>query len=88
VARRSLRRLCYRHLAGVGDRAHEWFEDTGFAVHLRRRLTAAEAAAVGPVVDIRGTPEARARYAAARDRLPPVAHQLAVAELRERGAPA
>lgn len=51
-------------LDGLGDaQLGEWTEWTGFAFHLRRRLNAAEAARVGPVVDIRGTPEARARAA-------------------------
>lgn len=51
-----------RQLRGVGDSAAgEWREWTGRAVHLRRRLTDREAATVGPVRDIRGTPEARRR---------------------------
>ena len=34
------------------------------AFHVRRRLAAREVALVGPVADIRGTPEARERAAA------------------------
>lgn len=51
-----------RQLAGVGDAAlGEWREWSGRAFHLRRRLSAREQLAVGPVVDIRRTPEARRR---------------------------
>lgn len=42
----------------------EWREWTGRAFHIRRRLTADEQLPVGPVVDIRRTPEARDRAAA------------------------
>jgi hypothetical protein len=58
--------LCARRaaelLAGLGDaQLGEWREWTGAAYHLRRRLTAAEAVDVGPVRDVRRTPEARRR---------------------------
>lgn len=53
---------CERQLAGVGDPAlGEWREWTGRAFHLRRRLTRSEQREVGPVVDIRRTPEAHRR---------------------------
>lgn len=39
----------------------EWREWTGRAFHLRRRLSVREQRGVGPVVDIRSTPEARRR---------------------------
>jgi hypothetical protein len=53
---------CGRQLAGVGNPlAGEWREWTGRAFHLRRRLTAREQLAVGPVIDIRGSEEARRR---------------------------
>lgn len=60
-------------LSGSGDATlGEWLE-TGFvAVHLRRRLSAAEVLATGLTVrDVRGTPEAEARLAAVRAWLPP-----------------
>jgi hypothetical protein len=51
-----------RQLNGVGDpAAGEWREWSGRAFHLRRRLTAREARTVGPVLDVRATPEARQR---------------------------
>lgn len=57
-------RRAYAELAGLGDPAlGEWQDWTG-TYHLRRRLTAAEAASVGPVLDVRGTPEAAARVTA------------------------
>lgn len=53
---------CERQLSGVGDPVlGEWREWTGRAFHLRRRLAAREQRDVGPVVDIRGSEEARRR---------------------------
>ena len=46
----------------MGDAGRgEWREWSGRAFHIRRRLTAAEERVTGPVLDIRGTPEARQR---------------------------
>lgn len=39
------------------------------AFHIRRRLTSAEQARVGPVLDIRRTPEAKRRALRLEDRL-------------------
>jgi len=56
-------------LEGYGDAAlGEWVEWTG-VLHLRRRLTPAEAAPIGPVLDVRGTPEALTRFQALPARL-------------------
>lgn len=64
--------IAERVLEGVGDRfAGEWREVGQCAVHLRRRLTAIEAAEIDPVCDIRGTPEAAERVRAMRRVLPP-----------------
>jgi hypothetical protein len=53
-----------RQLSGVGDALlGEWRETATRAVHLRRRLTEREQRAVGPVVDIRRSDEARMRAA-------------------------
>lgn len=53
-----------RQLAGVGDTLlGEWRETGTRAVHLRRRLSEREQRAVGPVVDIRRSDEARLRAA-------------------------
>jgi len=53
-----------RQLTGVGDPTlGEWREWTGRAFHIRRRLSARETQRVGPVVDIRRTPEAVRRAA-------------------------
>ena len=58
-------------LDGVGDPTlGQWEEWTGKAFHVRRRLTPAEACAVGPVVDIRGTPEQHRRFKRVRAALP------------------
>jgi hypothetical protein len=63
-------------LLGVGDvLAGQWeengFEQGGIAYHIRRRLSASEAAQVGPVIDIRGTPEAARRLRLVAHLLPP-----------------
>lgn len=59
-------------LAGVGDAAAgEWRETGDAAVHIRRRLSAAEAARVGPVRDIRGSWDARKRVQRMQRYLPP-----------------
>jgi hypothetical protein len=60
--RPALEAECDRQLAGVGDAAlGEWREWSGRAFHLRRRLSVREQRDVGPVLDIRRTPEARRR---------------------------
>lgn len=70
-------------LEGVGDASlGEWTEWTGVAFHVRRRLTAKEQAIVGPVVDVRGTDEARRRMEAAWLDLPPVVRRIAREEIR------
>lgn len=56
------RRRAESALSGLGDAgAGEWREWSGAAYHLRRRLTSVEQGGVGPVVDVRGTVEARRR---------------------------
>jgi hypothetical protein len=51
-------------IKGAGDaRLGEWEEYTGFAFHVRRRLSAREQRSVGEVVDIRGTTEEVRRLA-------------------------
>jgi len=58
-------------LAGRGEAPlGEWWEDNPIATHLRRRLTPEEAAPIGPVVDVRGTPEGARRLAAVQAYLP------------------
>jgi hypothetical protein len=57
-------RRALRVLDGLGDPTlGEWREWTGRAFHIRRRLTPAEESVVGPVVDVRGTEDARRRAA-------------------------
>ncbi len=59
-----------RQLRGVGDaEAGQWPEWTGRAFHLRRRLSVREERDVGPVLDIRRTPEAHRRAARLGDLL-------------------
>lgn len=70
------------NVGNVGDAGRgEWRDWTGRAFHLRRRLSAEEEMAVGPVVDVRGTPEAVKRYEALRNKLPPAALAMARIEL-------
>ena len=62
IIKAVLWREAERQLAGVGDASlGEWRETGGVAVHLRRRLSGREQRAVGPVVDIRRSDEARMR---------------------------
>lgn len=67
----TLRAWALRELDGVGDVTRgQWEEWTGRAYHVRRRLSEAEEAVIGPAVDIRGKPEALERLAAVRKWLP------------------
>jgi hypothetical protein len=81
VLKPTLHARALKALDGVGDRQHEWHQWTGFAYHIRRRLTAEEAQWVGEVRDIRGTPEASARYRRIAALLGPTARHLASEEL-------
>lgn len=77
----TLHARALKALDGVGDRAHEWHEWTGFAYHIRRRLTAEEAQRPGEVRDIRGTPEASERYRRMAAMLPAQSRRLAQEEI-------
>lgn len=58
-------------LHGLGDSAlGEWHESSEIAYHIRRRLSVLEQKEVGPVIDIRGTDEARRRLAKVRQWVP------------------
>ena len=68
-------------LAGVGDaNLGQWQEWTGFAFHVRRRLTAEEQAITGDAIDCRGTDEWQKRYDAMKDKLPAPALGMAIQE--------
>lgn len=70
-------------LEGVGDATlGEWWEIGTIAVHLRRRLSLAEAVGVGPVVDVRGTWEMTKRLNAVRRYLPEPLQRLPDAALQ------
>jgi hypothetical protein len=65
-------------LGGVGDRSRgQWFERGRLAYHVRRRLSEAEEAVVGPVVDCRGTEEWEKRFEALKAVLPSAARLMA-----------
>jgi hypothetical protein len=82
ITARVAEKLARLALEGVGDaRLGEWVEHRRIAVHVRRRLTLDEALVTGPVVDVRGTPEARQRYDAAATYLSPAMLELAAEEL-------
>jgi hypothetical protein len=66
--------VAFLTLLGVGDAAlGEWQEVGDVAVHVRRRLTAAEMryAGIATVVDVRGTEEFTTRIQRMRPFLPP-----------------
>jgi hypothetical protein len=68
-------------LRGVGDASRgQWDEWTGYAFHIRRRLTAQEQLLVGEVIDYRGTPEFDRRLQLAFPHLPPPVRTLAQKE--------
>lgn len=78
----KLRPVAYRLLAGVGDaRLGEWTEYNGSYLHVRRRLTPAEAAQVNAPVDLRGTAEGWERFEKLGGDLIPLAREMAVEEL-------
>jgi hypothetical protein len=81
VLKPTLHQRALKALDGVGDRAHEWHEWSGYAYHIRRRLTPAEASHIDEVRDIRGTPEAQERYRRMAVLLPPMAQRIAQVEL-------
>ncbi len=67
----TLRTKALRVLEGVGDADLGQWEELGpKALHVRRRLTGKEAAQVGGVCDVRGTPEAQKRFDAMAAHLP------------------
>lgn len=77
---------CERQLAGVGDaQLGEWREWTGRAFHLRRRLSEREQRLVGPVVDVRGTLDARRRAERLGDLLAHVPSEVLAEELGSPG---
>lgn len=71
LAEATLRRYAFAALTDVGNAAlGEYEEYSGRAFHLRRRLSLAERALVGEVVDVRGTPEGERRLRPVRHLLP------------------
>jgi hypothetical protein len=70
-SRTTLRSAALVALSGVGrSETGQWEEWTGRAFHVRRRLSPDEEQLVGPVVDIRGTPEADERRLTALAAIP------------------
>jgi hypothetical protein len=57
------------------------------AFHVRRRLSPREMEVTGPVMDIRGTPEARARAAALGSMLRLAPPEMLIEELGLEGTP-
>jgi hypothetical protein len=58
VPEKELRRMANKVLEGVGDKRRGEWQERHESLHVRRRLSAAEEAMVGPVLDIRRTAEA------------------------------
>jgi hypothetical protein len=73
--------VAVRALSGAGDKLQEWHEWTGYAFHLRRRLTKTEQESIGDAIDCRGTKEGILRLNAIIDVIPPMAVELAMQEL-------
>ena len=67
-----LRRSALNALQGVGDMDRgQWEEWSGFAYHVRRRLSKDEQMLTGDVIDVRGTPDVEVRYKEVEPYLPP-----------------
>lgn len=80
-----LRRTAHNALQGVGDSTlGEWEKQGVVAFHLRRRLSAAETAIVGPAVDARNTRDGLLRAVRVLTALPqfPALRQIVLAELQ------
>jgi hypothetical protein len=76
------RRLALSALAGVGaPQLGQWVQERPLAYHVRRRLTPAEQAIVGDVVDLRGTTEAVMRFERMREVVPASLLRCASSEL-------
>lgn len=67
-------------LTGVGDRSQQWEQWTGYAYHVRRRLTSDEQRPIGEVEDRRGTDYAQERFAALEPHLSREARRWALQE--------
>lgn len=82
IGQTELHRIALRYLAGVGDKdGGEWHEWTGYAIHVRRRLTVEEQASIGDALDCRGTEEGQRRFDAVKAILPVAALKIAEEEL-------
>ena len=68
-------------IAGVGNQNQEWLEWTGYAFHVRRRLTKQEQDQIGDAIDCRDTEEGRQRFEAIKHELPKQAVELAKMEI-------
>jgi hypothetical protein len=79
----ALRKLCLNALDGVGDASLGEWNECGKAYHVRRRLSEAEEAVVGPAIDLRGTPEAYDRLIARMDDIPRPMRPFALEEIRK-----
>lgn len=78
---RKLRPFAFVALAGVGNWSEQWQDFSGYAFHLRRRLTEEEQAMVGPAVDCRDSEEGLRRFREIKHVLPQRAILLASKEL-------
>jgi hypothetical protein len=82
VGKNLLRRVAFSELKGVGAAmAGQWEEYSGYAFHLRRRLSEEEQLKTGQAIDLRCTGEALERFERIKDLLPPMALHLAMQEL-------
>lgn len=71
-------------LSGAGNPLRQWVQWTGFALHVRRKLTWREQERVGPLLDLRGTEEGRQIFDAAAEVLPKAALKFGLMEINEK----
>lgn len=81
--KKDLRRFAIGCLAGVGSLldGRQFEEWTGYAYHVRRRLTHEEQQQIGDALDCRGTDEGRRRFQAVQLTIPAVAVEMAYMEI-------
>lgn len=82
IGKHRLKAIALKALASVGDASlGEWYEWTGRAYHIRRRLTQDEQSHVGDAVDVRGTSESLRRIERVKSVAPYVPLELLAEEM-------
>jgi hypothetical protein len=76
-----LRQIAEDSIKGVGDINYEWHECSGYAYHIRRRLTVEKQKITGAPIDCRNTNDGLRRYETIKSSLPAIAKFMVQEEL-------